>query len=153
MQSTYEQLRALPSLKLVLYLVGLFGVLLSLSYIHAIKPAFAKTKDLQAEHQQLTRLVSKFDLGKLDSEVAEIKQQQDQARLRLSAEIPDRKLDQELPTILESLHDTAKSQGLRTRKIQPAKVEHNSEMTLKEFPFKTSAPLRARTRMAIEPWR
>ena len=123
-----EQLRDLPTVNLCLYLLGVFAIMISVAFMHGLKPAYITTKELQSEHQQLTRLADKFDLGSLERDVAQTKKKQRTARESMLKDIPDRQLEHDLPTILESLHHAAKEHGLRTQKILPSAIDRNSEI-------------------------
>ena len=128
MKAMIEQLRDLPTVNLCLYLAGVFAIMVSMAFMHGLKPAYVKTKELQSEHQQLTRLADKFDLSSLKREVTQTKKLQLTARDSMLEDIPDRQLERDLPTILESLHHAAKEYGLRTQKIQPSEIDRNSEI-------------------------
>lgn len=128
MKAMIEQLRALPTINLSLYLAGVFAIMVSMAFMHGLKPAYITTKDLQSEHQQLTRLADKFDINSLERELEQTKKQQRTARDAMLKDIPDRQLERDLPTILESLHHAAKEHGLRTQKIQPSEIDRNAEI-------------------------
>lgn len=128
MKSMIEQLRSLPTANLCLYLLGIFAIMVSMAYMHGLKPAFYSTKNLQVEHQQLSRLSTQFDLEALQLKLAQTKAMQRTARDSMLKDIPNRALESELPTILESLHHAAKSYGLRTQKIQPSEIDQGSEI-------------------------
>ena len=128
MNSMIAQLRDLPTLNLCLYMAGLFAIMLSMAFMHGLKPAYITTQELQSENKQLIRLAEKFDLGNLNRELAQTEQQQRKARDSMLKDIPDRQLERDLPTILESLHHEAKEHGLRTQKIQPSEIDRNSEI-------------------------
>lgn len=128
MKAMIEQLRDLPTVNLSLYLAGVFAIMISMAFMYGLKPAYITTKELQSEHQQLTRLAGKFDLGTLELQLAQTKHLQRTARDSMLKDIPDRQLERDLPTILESLHHAAKEHGLRTQKIQPGEIDRNSEI-------------------------
>lgn len=128
MKGFLDQLRGLPTANLVIYLFGAFAVLSSMLFIHGIKPAFLQSKELNTEYQQLSRLTSRFDLKSLRTGISKTQAQQQTVRDSMLANIPDRHLEESLPTLLETLHRVAKEHGLRTQRLQPGDINHNSEI-------------------------
>lgn len=128
MSALLDQLRGLPTINLIAYLLGTLAVVTSMGYLNGVKPAYLQMVELHAEHQQLSRLASKFDETELQSSIEEIKEKQVSVKASMLKDIPDRDLDNELPSLLEALHRFAKLHGLRTRQLRPGEVSRNAEI-------------------------
>ncbi len=128
MNALLDQLRALPTLNLLLYLVGAFAVMSSLAFLNGIKPAYLVMQELDSNYQQLQRLSKKFDQATLNAEIEHIKSQEQQVRSAMMLNIPDRDLQETLPTLLEQLHKFTKSYGLRTQTLHPGEIQSNSDI-------------------------
>lgn len=128
MSTLLNQLRALPTPNLALYLLGAFAVMSSMVFLNGIKPAYLQTQELDGTYQQLQRLSKKFDPTALGAEIDQIQRQQNQVRSAMLLNIPDRKLEETLPTLLEQLHKFTKNYGLRTQTLQPGEIQNNSDI-------------------------
>jgi len=128
MKAILDQLRELPTANLVAYLFGAFAVIATMLFLHGIKPGFLHSRELMTEYEQLNRITARFDLNTLRSSIEQTKAQQKQVRDSMLQNIPDRQLEDSLPTLLESLHQVAKEHGLRTPRLQPGEVNRNSEI-------------------------
>lgn len=128
MNTLLSQLRGLPTTNLIIYLLGALAVMMSMLYLHAIKPAYIQSQELHSDHQRLVRLTQKFNLNELRASIEKTKDQQHLVRDSMLQNIPDRELENALPGILETLHRVAKSHGLRTQKLQPGEITRNSEI-------------------------
>jgi len=128
MKALLDQLRELPSANLVAYLLGAFAVVATMLFLHGIKPGFLHSRELMVEYQQLERLTARFDLDTLRTTIAKSKEQQEIVRDSMLQNIPDRQLEDSLPTLLESLHQVAKDHGLRTQRLQPGEISRNSDI-------------------------
>lgn len=129
MNALLAPLRDLPPLKLSAYLLGLAGVLISIAYVKGLKPAWEESSALAHEQHQLSRQVQRFDVDQLKREIAQLKRERETAREAIRKIIPDRSLQDDLPAILESLHQAAKARGLRTQRIQPSEAEDGGDIT------------------------